>query len=97
MQSFEVILLYTYFVENMIGMRFDYVTSRHWDELLKAVAPNVHHRFAGVHSLGGKCHNKGTLHLWFKRFGRVVLSNLNLKVNSTSVSGWPWHTTVFVQ
>ena len=88
-------MLYTYFVENMIGMRFDYVTSRHWDELLKAVAPNVHHRFAGVHSLGGKYHNKGTLHLWFERLGRVVLSNL--KVNSTSVNGWPWHTTVFVQ
>ena len=79
----------------MIGRRFDYVTSRHWDKLLKAVMPKVHHRFAGVHSLGGKCHNKGTLHLWFERFGRVVLSNL--KVNSTSVNGWPWHTTVFVQ
>ena len=88
-------MLYTYFVENMIGMRFDYVTSRHWDELLKAVAPNVHHRFAGVHSLGGKYHNRGTLHLWFERLGCVVLSNL--KVNSTSVNGWPWHTTVFVQ
>ncbi len=88
-------MLHTYFVENMIGMRFDYVTSRQWDELLKAVAPNVHHRFAGVHSLGGKCHNKGNLRLWFERLGRVVLSNL--KVNSTSVNGWPVHTTVFVQ
>ena len=79
----------------MIGKRFDNITSRHWDELLKAVAPNVHHRFAGVHSLGGKCHNKGILHRWFERLGRVDLSNL--KVYSTLVKGWPWRTTVFVQ
>jgi len=94
-QSFEDIFLYIYLVKKMIVKRFANITSRHWDVLLKAVAPNVHHRFAGVHSLGGKYHNKGTLHLWFERLGRVVLSNL--KVNSTSVNGWPWHTTVFVQ
>lgn len=90
------ILLYTYFVKKVIQQSFDHVNNRRWDELLRAVVPNVHHRFAGAHALGGERHDKATLRLWFERLARV-LPNLNLKVNRILVKGWPWHTTVFVQ
>jgi ketosteroid isomerase-like protein len=75
-------MLYSYFVKKSIRQSFDHVNKHRWDEVLKPVAPNVHHRLPGAHSL--------------ERFGRV-LPNLHLKVNNIWVKGWPWHTTVFVQ
>ena len=51
-------MLYSYFVKKLIRQSFDHVNHHRWDELLKAVAPNVHHRFAGAHSLGGERHDK---------------------------------------
>jgi ketosteroid isomerase-like protein len=89
-------MLYHYFVKQLIRQSFGHVNNRRWDELLKSVAPKVHHRFAGAHAIGGERHDKETLRLWFERVGRV-LPNLNLKVNNIWVKGWPWHTTVFVQ
>ena len=74
-------MLYSYFVEKPIRQSFDHVNNHRWDELLKAVAPNIHHRFAGAHSIGGERHDKETLRRWFERVGRV-LPNLHLKVNN---------------
>jgi hypothetical protein len=53
-------MLYSYFVKRLIGQSFDHVNNHRWDELLKAVAPNIHHRFAGAHSIGGERHDKET-------------------------------------
>ena len=64
--------------------------------MLKAVAPNVHHRLPGDNALSGERHDKETLRRWFERLGRV-LPNLQIKVNNIWVSGWPAHTTVFAQ
>ena len=50
----------------------------------------------GAHALAGERHDKATLRRWLERLGRVQ-PNLHLKVNSIWVTGWPWHTTVFVQ
>jgi len=86
-------MLYSYFVEKPIRQSFDHVNNHRWDELLKAVAPNIHHRFAGAHSIGGERHDKETLRRWFERVGRV-LPSLHLKVNNIWVKGWPSHTTV---
>jgi hypothetical protein len=66
-----------------------------YDELLKAVAPNVHHRFAGAHSIGGERHDKEAMRRWLERVGRV-LPNLRTKINDIWVKGGPWHTKVFV-
>ena len=63
-------MLYSYFVKKLIRQSFDHVNHHRWDELLKAVVPNVHHRFAGAHSLGGERHDKETLRRWFERLGR---------------------------
>jgi ketosteroid isomerase-like protein len=89
-------MLYSYVVEKLIRQSFDHVNNHRWDELLKVVAPNVHHRFAGAHSLGGERHDKETLRRWLERVGRV-LPNLHLEVKNSWVKGWPWHTTVFVR
>jgi ketosteroid isomerase-like protein len=89
-------MLYSYFVEKLIRQSFDHVNNHRWDKLLKGVAPNIHHRFAGAHAIGGERHDKETLRRWFERVGRV-LPNLHLKVNKIWVKGWPWHTTAFVQ
>lgn len=87
---------YSYIVKKQIRKSFDHVNNHRWDEAVKAVAPNVHHRVSGAHALGGERHDKEGLRRWFERLGRV-LSNLNIRVSDISVKGWPWHTTVFVQ
>jgi hypothetical protein len=89
-------VLYSYIVKKRIRETFEHVNNHRWDEVLKPVAPNVHHRFAGAHSLGGERHDKETLRRWFERLGRV-LPTVHLKVNNIWVKGWPWHTTVFAQ
>jgi|694.fasta_scaffold07107_17 ketosteroid isomerase-like protein len=89
-------MLYHFFVKRLIRQSFDHVNNRNWDALLSSIAPNIHHRFAGNHALGGERHDKETLRRWFERVGRV-LPNLHLEVKNIWVKGWPWHTTVFVQ
>jgi ketosteroid isomerase-like protein len=89
-------MLYSYFVKQLVRQSFEHVNNHCYGELLKAVATNVHHRFGGAHSLGGQRHDKEAMRCWLGRVGRV-LPNLHIKVNNSSVKGWPWHTTVFVQ
>jgi hypothetical protein len=60
-------MLYSYFVKKLIRQGFDHVNNHRWDELLKPVAPNVHHRFGSAHSIGGERHDKETLRRWFER------------------------------
>jgi SnoaL-like domain len=64
-------MLYSYFVKKLIRQSFEDVNNHRYDELLKAIAPNVHHRFAGAHSIGGERHDKGAMRRWLERLGRV--------------------------
>jgi ketosteroid isomerase-like protein len=89
-------MLYSYVVKKLIRQSFENVNNHNYDELLKAVAPNVHHRFAGAHSIGGERHDKEAMRRWLERVGRV-LPNLHIKINDIWVKGAPWHTKVFVQ
>ncbi|MET0761787.1 MAG: nuclear transport factor 2 family protein [Thermoleophilaceae bacterium] len=89
-------MLYSSIVKRRIRQSFDHVNDHRWDELLRSIAPNVHHRFLGAHAIGGERHDRETLRLWFERLARV-LPNLHLKINDIWVKGWPWDTTVFVQ
>jgi len=86
--------MYSHFVKKLIRQSFDHVNNHRWDELLRPVVPNIHHRFGGAHAIGGERHDKDTLRRWFERDGRV-LPNLHLTINNIWVKGWPWHTTVF--
>jgi ketosteroid isomerase-like protein len=89
-------MLYSHQVKKLIRQSFDDVNNHNYDRLLKSVAPNVHHRFAGAHSIGGERHDKEAMRRWLERVGRV-LPNLHIKVNHIWVKGGPWHTKVFVQ
>lgn len=89
-------MIYSYIVKKEIRKTFDHVNNHRWDEAVKAVASNVYHRVSGVHTLGGKRHDKEALRRWFERLGRV-LPTLHITVNNIWVTGWPWHTTVFAQ
>ena len=89
-------MIYQSIVKKRIRQSFDQVNNRRWDDLMRSIEPNVHHRFLGAHAIGGERHDRDTLRLWFERLARV-LPNLHLKINDIWVKGWPWHTMVFVQ
>lgn len=89
-------MLYQAIVKRRIRQSFEDVNNHRWDELMRSIAPDVHHRFGGVHAIGGERHDRETLRRWFERLARV-LPNLRLEIKEIWVEGWPWHTTVFVQ
>ncbi len=89
-------MLYSSIVKKRIRQSFDEVNDRRWDELMTSIAPRVHHRFGGVHAIGGERHDREALRLWFERLARV-LPNLRLEINDIWVKGPPWRTMVFVQ
>lgn len=89
-------MIYASIVKRLVMQSFDHVNNRRWDALLAPTASNIHHRFAGVHSLGGERHDRETLRRWFERLGRV-LPTLRLNVLRIWVKGFPWETTALVQ
>ena len=89
-------MLYQAIVKRRIRQSFEDVNNHRWDELMRSIAPDVHHRFGGVHAIGGERHDRETLRRWFARLARV-LPNLHLEIKNIWVEGWPWHTMVFVQ
>jgi ketosteroid isomerase-like protein len=89
-------MVYSYFAAKLARRSFANVQNHNYDELFEALAPNITHRFAGDHSLGGTRHDKETLRRWFERLGRV-LPNLQFDVKHVWVKGPPWRTTLIVQ
>lgn len=89
-------MIYDRIVKSRIRQAFDNVNHHRWDALMTSITPDVHHRFGGAHAIGGERHDSDALRLWFERLARV-LPNLRLEINNIWVSGWPWHTMVFVQ
>ena len=89
-------MLYQAIVKRRIRQSFEHVNNHRWDELMRSIAPDVHHRFGGVHAIGGERHDRETLRRWFERLARV-LPNLQLEIKNIWVEGWPWRTMVFVQ
>jgi ketosteroid isomerase-like protein len=64
--------------------------------LLRIIAPNVHHVFAGDHALGGERHSRDALGRWFGRLFRLF-PGLRLDVEEVASAGWPWKTIVTVE
>jgi ketosteroid isomerase-like protein len=88
--------MYHAIVKRRIRQSFEHVNNHRWDDLMRSIAPDVHHRFGGVHAIGGERHDRETLRRWFERLARV-LPNLHLEIRNIWVEGWPWRTMVFVQ
>jgi ketosteroid isomerase-like protein len=89
-------MLYEAIVKRRIRQSFEDVNNHRSDELMRSIAPDVHHRFGGVHAIGGERHDRETLRRWFARLARV-LPNLHLEIKNIWVEGRPWRTMVFVQ
>lgn len=88
--------MYHVIVKKIAKKNFERVNQHDYDAVLKDCVPNVKHRFAGDHALGGERNDHETLRRWFLRLGKV-LPKLQLTVTDIWVKGWPHHTTVFVR
>jgi ketosteroid isomerase-like protein len=86
-------MIYSYFVEKLARQSFADVQNHNYDEVLKALAPNVTHHFAGDHALGGTRHDTEALRRWFDRLG-AVLPNIRFDVKNVWVKGPPWRTVI---
>jgi hypothetical protein len=74
-------MIYSYFVEKLARQSFANVQNHNYDEVLKALAPNVTHHFAGDHALGGTRHDAEALRRWFDRLG-AVLPNIRFDIKT---------------
>ena len=80
-------------VRNNITSGFRGVDNHDYAALADHFAPDIQHRFAGDHSLGGDRHDAATVLTWLERVGRV-LPDLTFTITDVAVSGWPHNTRV---
>jgi ketosteroid isomerase-like protein len=85
--------MYGWFVRREIRRTFARVGSGDTDAILRGLAPDVEHRFAGDHPLGGTRVGKAKIEAWFDRLHRLF-PDLDFDVHSVVVSGPPWAMTV---
>lgn len=90
------VVVYHSVVKRIARKNFLRVNEKQFDALLKDCAPNIHHRFAGNHALGGERHGREALRLWFARLGRLG-STLQITVHDVWVKGMPWNTTIIIR
>ncbi len=83
-------------IERRTRRNFDRVDAHDYGGLLDGALPDVRHRFAGRHALGGERNDIDTLRLWFERLGRV-LPDLRLTVTDVRVSGGLLRSVVVVR
>ena len=88
--------MYHAIVRRIARRNFELVNQRDFEGVLKECSPDIYHRFAGRHALGGERHDKETLRRWFARLGRVA-PNLKLTVRDVWVHGWPHDTVVIIR
>jgi ketosteroid isomerase-like protein len=66
------------------------------EPVLAGLSPQVHHRFAGEHPLGGERHDREAVRRWFERLYRLF-PDLSFTVHDVGVSGPPWNLLTSVQ
>lgn len=87
---------YHSFVQKTVVAGFGGINRHDYSLMAKNFAPDVHHRFAGDHALGGERHDPAALLAWFERVGRVF-PDLTLDVTDVTVKGGPHNTAVVVR
>ena len=65
-------LIFHKIIEQQTRRTFDRVNAHDYDAILAGALPDIHHRFAGEHALGGERNDVAHMRLWFERLGRVV-------------------------
>lgn len=66
------------------------------ETLARGLAPDVHHRFAGDHALGGERHDRPAVIAWAQRLHRLF-PELVFDVDRVTATGFPWAPTVIVE
>ena len=77
-----------WFVRRRVRQVFAALSRDDYGAVLPGVAPDVHHRFAGDHPLGGERHDRAALEAWFERLFRLF-PTLTFSIGAIGVSG-PW-------
>ena len=88
--------MYHAMVKRLAKRSFARVNERDFGPVLQGCAPDVHHRFAGTHALGGERHDREGFGLWLERLARL-LPGLKLTVHDVWVKGLPHDTTAVVR
>ena len=88
--------MYAWLVERRVRAVFAALGRRDLQEVLPGLAPDVHHRFAGRHALGGERHDREAVELWFRRLFRLY-DGLDFTVHRVVVGGPPWDLVVTVE
>ncbi len=83
-------------MKRLAARNFEHVNDKDYDALLKGCAPDIHHRFAGTHALGGERHDREALRRWFERLGRLC-PTLKITVHDVWVKGLPHNTTIIIR
>lgn len=65
---------------------FAAVNAHGYDKVLGAALPDMRHRFAGEHALGGERHDPAHVRLWLERLHRLV-PNIKITVADVWVHG----------
>jgi len=73
-------------IERQARRTFDRVNAQDYDAILGGALPDIRHRFAGEHALGGERNDVAHMRLWFERLGRVV-PTLKLTITDIWVKG----------
>lgn len=73
-------------IERQARRTFARVNAHDYDAILKDARPDIRHRFAGEHALGGERNDVAHMRLWFERLGRVV-PTLTITISDVWVSG----------
>lgn len=73
-------------IERQARKTFDHVNNHEYDRVVQGALPNVRHRFAGHHALGGERNDVEHMRMWLERLGRVV-PTLKVTVRDVWVKG----------
>lgn len=84
--------MYGWLVGVVVRRQFDALSRGDSDAVLARCAPNIHHRFAGQHALGGERHDLQATRLWFARLNRLC-PRIAFTVHRVLARGWPWDVT----
>lgn len=87
--------MYHTIVRRILRQGFANVSKGDFEAVLAQCSPNIRHRFAGDHALGGERHDADMLRRWFQRVA-VVFPGMQLDITDMFVKGMPWDTRAIV-
>ena len=88
--------MWQWMVRRRVETVFDDIGRRDVARVVAGMEPDVHHRFAGDHPLGGERRSRDGVQRWFARLFRLY-PELTFRVHEVWVAGWPWNLNVAVE